>query len=168
MDAFPTDATHVQHNHEDALYVLGVAGLASKKLLQKHHIPIAEASSIPNNEQVQQDASSSFKDGKSKAIDVGFTAIPSTPLTETFVQAFLRVSKSRKAFIRYQSSRIRAAFLLLIRGPIQMIRSFWKFGGGKDNIAKTVSITIASVYIVFRMVAYVIANEGMNLPHGGA
>ena len=43
-----------QQKTDDALYVLGVAGLASEKLLQKHQLP------VPESKQQRQEASASM------------------------------------------------------------------------------------------------------------
>ena len=146
-------------NTEDVLYVLGVAGLASKKLLQKHHLVDA----------VHRDST------KETVIDVDHTTtttleLAPTPSTatvasvvvtaETMVQTFLRLLVNRQALIQYQSRQLKEMMgLVLLRGPTHMIRSLWKFCDGTRFVKRTILMTITLSFLLFRTVSFIIANE---------
>ena len=144
-------------NTEDALYVLGVAGLASKKLLQKHHLMTSTttASSTEKSNVVSDNA-------KSSAIDVGYanTSASVAVSAETIVQTFIRLLVNRKALIEYQSKQLKEMVaLVFLRGPTHMIRSLWKFCDGTRFVKRTILMTITLSFLIFRTVSFVIANE---------
>lgn len=141
-------------NTEDALYVLGVAGLASKKLLQKHNLMTATAAA----------SGVVSANTKATAIDVGYTnASPATAVAvtaETFVQTLVRLLVNRKALIEYQSKHLKEMVVLVcFRGPTQMIRSLWKFCDGTRFVKRTILMTITLSFLIFRTVSFMIANE---------
>jgi hypothetical protein len=162
------------HNqHDDALFVLGVAGLASKRLLQKHHITTTEASAQTKGEHASTVAPTQRDDVLSvsnRPIDVGFTSVPmaAVAVTETFVQTLSRILASRQLLMQYQREKIQAVIKLMIHGPIRMARSLWKFGGGTHTISRTVSVTLAFVLVSFRMLSYLLSSDGLNMTNGGA
>ena len=140
-------------NTEDALYVLGVAGLASKKLLQKHHLMTSTTTEKSN---VVSD------NAKSSAIDVGYanTSASVAVSAETIVQTFIRLLVNRKALIEYQSKQLKEMVaLVFLRGPTHMIRSLWKFCDGTRFVKRTILMTITLSFLIFRTVSFVIANE---------
>ena len=140
-------------NTEDALYVLGVAGLASKKLLQKHHLMTSTTTEKSN---VVSD------NAKSSAIDVSYanTSASVAVSAETIVQTFIRLLVNRKALIEYQSKQLKEMVaLVFLRGPTHMIRSLWKFCDGTRFVKRTILMTITLSFLIFRTVSFMIANE---------
>ena len=147
-------------NTEDALYVLGVAGLASKKLLQKHHLMTSTttASSTASTEK----SNVVSDNAKSSAIDVGYanTSASVAVSAETIVQTFIRLLVNRKALIEYQSKQLKEMVaLVFLRGPTHMIRSLWKFCDGTRFVKRTILMTITLSFLIFRTVSFMIANE---------
>jgi hypothetical protein len=145
-------------NTEDALYVLGVAGLASKKLLQKHNL-MASAATVSSAAAASQLVSDHTK---ASAIDVGYTntsdAVPVT--TESLIPTLVRLIVNRKALIEYQRKHIKEMVALaFFRGPIQMIRTLWKFCDGTRFLKRTILLTITLSFLLFRTVSFIITNE---------
>ena len=151
-------------NTEDALYVLGVAGLASKKLLQKHHLPVQTSAAATSNT-VRDKA-------KETAIDVGHTTTTNAPgftrlssttalvTAESIVQTLIRLLVNRKALMEYQRKQLKEMVsLLVLRGPTSMIRSLWKFCDGTRFVKRTVLMTITLSFLIFRAVSFIITNE---------
>jgi hypothetical protein len=152
-----TTASNPATNTEDALYVLGVAGLASKKLLQKHHLTTSTTTvtSVGDSKVVSDNA-------KATAIDVGYTntSAAAALTTETFAQALIRLLVNRKALIEYQRKQMKEMVtLVFLRGPTHMIRSLWKFCDGTRFVKRTILMTITLSFLIFRTVSFIIANE---------
>lgn len=160
MDNHATSSTTTSNpatNTEDALYVLGVAGLASKKLLQKHHLTTSTttASSVSDSKVVSDNA-------KATAIDVGYTntSAAAALTTETLAQTLIRLLVNRKALIEYQRKQLKEMVaLVFVRGPTHMIRSLWKFCDGTRFVKRTILMTITLSFLIFRTVSFIIANE---------
>ena len=142
MNHHATSTPNPAANTEDALYVLGVAGLASKKLLQKHHMLTSTtpaASSAAAESKVVSDKA------KATAIDVGYSnkSASITVTTETFVQTLLSLLVNRKAVIEYQRKQLKEMVVLVfLRGPTHMIRSIWNFCDGTRFVKRTILMTI--------------------------
>ena len=145
-------------NTEDVLYVLGVAGLASKKLLQKHHLVDAVHRGSTKETVIDVDHTTTTLD---LAPTPSSSTVASVVVTaETMVQTFLRLLVNRQALIQYQSRQLKEMMgLVLLRGPTHMIRSLWKFCDGTRFVKRTILMTITLSFLLFRTVSFIIANE---------
>lgn len=162
MNHATSTTTNPATNTEDALYVLGVAGLASKKLLQKHHLHTSAAKSNTVSDNAE-----------GTVIDVGHTITTNEPgftqpsstasvavTAESIAQTVIRLLLNRKALIEYQSKQLKEMVaLVVLRGPTHMIRSLWKFCGGTRFVKRTILMTITLSFLIFRTVSFIIANE---------
>jgi hypothetical protein len=148
---------------DDALYVLGVAGLASQRLLQKHqHHPVAPA---------QKSAATSVDRAlPSFAVDADMTVLPSTRLSVVASIAVARatpvlqrVLKQRRALILFESVKAQAALKFLVRkvvvAPFKAMKSAVELGGGKQNISTTLTVAAALSFVLFRPVLQAVVSE---------
>lgn len=158
-----------KQQQEDALYVLGVAGLASQKLLQKKH-PVSSASL-----RREHDLS-----GDSDAIDVTTTPASSTSsaaeaapvssparepssqavkLTLPLIRALYVIQHRRQMFIRFYTSKLvalRSASLRSARSAIvsapaslwRMVDTVLEAGGGKKSLALTFTVLSALLLLL--------------------
>lgn len=161
-----------QQQQEDALFVLGVAGLASKRLLQKHHIPTPS----PTREGLKASAAQGDVEAKASStpapivVDVAvanalennnhFLSAILTPLQLFLAQALARLSHIRQLLQRYQMQKLRSLAALCVRGPISVSRSLWRMGGGRANIARTsaVAVAVAYLFVLGRPVMHFVAS----------
>lgn len=122
-------------NTEDALYVLGVAGLASKKLLQKHQ--------------------------PRRAID----AIDVVPTKEPhhLVQRLAKLVYLRYYLQVWQSRLLQSARLAVARAPRRILSRLFQFGGGQRNVVVTVSLTAAVAFFVARTILHAMASQGVHV-----
>jgi hypothetical protein len=153
-----SDVIASKQQEEDALYALGVAGLASQKMLQKHHVAHQEqgptsATAVQEgprpmirDESLNQVAANSFSESY-----VGSTVANKVILP--VVRAFYIIEHRKQLFIWARVQKLRTVLSLtiksiaksIIKGPIRTTKAFLEIGGGKKNIALTFSV----VYTVF-------------------
>lgn len=161
MNHATSTTTNPAANTDDALYVLGVAGLASKKLLQKHHL---YTSAVKSNVVIDNSKETVIDVGYTTTTAPGFTQPSSTAsvavTAESIAQTFVRLLLNRKALIEYQSKQLKEMVaLVVLRGPTHMIRSLWKFCDGTRFVKRTILMTITLSFLIFRTVSFLIANE---------
>jgi hypothetical protein len=178
-----TDLNHHNYhstdtNTDDVLYVLGVAGLASKKLLQKHHLTTTATSPSltavsANTDNTESTTSNAVTErNKVNAIDVDVTRTtsaaavvfamtqPQRVVTETVVQTVTGILARRKDWIQYQSQQLKQLVtLLLVRGPIRMLSYLWKYSGGKRTIQRMIGTSITLSFFLARTVSYLLTSD---------
>lgn len=164
-----------QQQEEDALYVLGVAELASERLLQKHHGSLQQykrktLEEAEKKQEVVIDAVA--KEEPTEDTDVAVVSNDESSETRkallfaTLAQAGRNVLKGvsarRKALIAYQDKKVVAAMLLAFKttvdAPIKAAKLLWNLGGGKKTIALTVSAFVTA-FLVVRPVAQAVVGE---------
>jgi hypothetical protein len=158
------DANHQQQ--DDALFVLGVAGLASQQLLQKHHRhhcrsgvaapprllswPAAVATS--SHLSAIENSATTHKEG-------GLTpaAIVLSVLLDRLKPLARGLAFRRKLLLRYQARQLNAVTAFFARaltlGPSKAATTLWRMGGGKKNIAVTLTVMAAFTVFVIRPLA---------------
>lgn len=159
-----------QEQHEDALYVLGVAGLASQKLLQKHQLPSTnnpsrQSETITTDGLNIYDVVAELKEGiddATKAID---SKVPNNQLNRmvlsNLVLPLLRViyvaQRWKRLFLKAIRCRVTAVATKATnglvhsfsQGPRSVVDAVLSIGGGKQNILRTMAFGYATI-IIFR------------------
>jgi hypothetical protein len=136
--------------HDNALYVLGVAGLASQRLLQKHAAGYeAERQEVPTTSAVCTERAIDAVLESRLALNWELSAL-FAPLT-----AVLRlVSIQRNVLARQQTLRIRTVTAFLTKnvtaGATKVARAAWSLGGGKKNVAWTMAVMAAFILLLLR------------------
>jgi hypothetical protein len=153
-----------QQQQEDALYVLGVAGLASKRLLQKHHIPTPTTTTSTRLESVDHA-------DVTQIVDVSVVPSSTSPTKlmlhkQAVALAFHRLSKSRMALHKYQNKQLRTMASFCVRGPIHLCQSLWRWGGGQRNVMRTLALTAAVMLVLVRPLLQIVASESLNMTRG--
>jgi hypothetical protein len=164
-------ATHQQQ--EDALYVLGVAGLASEKLLQKHYRPSHETTENKKEPTVRE--VSKWLDTMSVVDAEVESDTPSTLFIKKFVVPMVRtfyiIQRRKELFLGRQTQRAksglatvaRSAAKSLIHGPVATSKAVLEIGGGKKNIALTLTVA-STVFLLLRPVFKAAVAEGSVRP----
>lgn len=159
-----------QQQQEDALYVLGVAGLASQKLLQKHpHIP------SNNNRPAIQEASSPVIDALD-ALDASVEE--STSLGHIMVRKFLVpfvkllyfIERRKQMFVNVQMKRARgliksaarSSVRALVYGPKNVGNAILEIGGGKRNVVSTFAFATSVVLLAQPVLQAIITESSVN------
>jgi len=163
--------TTTREQQQDALYVLGVAGLASQKLLQKHHLQ-ATANTSHEAKLISTDASPSLdkvvelKEQIDDAMEVNDSTkslktkinqvLLNTVLIPVLRVVYLAQRQKQLVVKMVQQSLTSVASQVtggvvnsLSQGPISMVKTLLNFGGGKRNIVRTMAVGYATI-IVFR------------------
>jgi len=167
----------ISQQEEDALYVLGVAELASERLLQKHHTALQQhkrkepIQEIEKEQKVVIDAvvETETVDDDTVVAKVESSEARKALMFATLAEAGRKVLKSvsvrRKALIAFQEKQVVAALLLAFKtaldAPIKATKLFWNLGGGKRTIALTASAFITA-FLVVRPVAQAVLSEAMT------
>jgi hypothetical protein len=147
---------------DDALYVLGVAGLASQRLLQKHH-PAAPTQKSTAKMSVDRSL-------PSFAVDAEMTVLPSSRLSVVASIAIARatpilhrVLQQRRALLLFESVKSQAVLKFLVRkvavAPFKAMKSAVELGGGKQNIAMTLTVATALSFVILRPVAQAVISK---------
>lgn len=142
-----TDSIVSEQIQDDALYVLGVAGLASKKLLEKHHIPESFVKPVDANEE--------------GAIDVTPAAANKTPVQ--LAKMIARVTKARQALYAYQTRKLMSLSKVLMRTSTKLLHKMWLASGGKRSL--TIAATLATILTIalIRPLLIGIGKESLNM-----
>jgi len=172
-----------QQQQQDALYVLGVAGLASQKLLQKHHllttttIPSDKAKSIVPDTSSAVDKVVELKEQIDDAIEVND---PSKALKTKINHAVMHNVLLPVLRVIYVAQRQKQLFLNMVqRGVVQMaskatdglvntlsqgpravLNAVLSLCGGKQNIVRTMAIGYATI-VVFRPLLRAVFADGL-------
>jgi len=163
-----------REQQEDALYVLGVAGLASQKLLQKH----------PNSSRQSRDQASSpaiekvveLKEQIDDVIEVNDSKSLETEMYRLIVNKFvfpivrvIYLAQEQKRMIikmiqqPVTSLATKATDALVntfVQGPKSVLNAVLTIGGGRQNILRTIAVGYATM-IVFRPLLQAIFAEGL-------
>jgi len=158
-----------QEQHDDALYVLGVAGLASQRLLQRKHQAVAsEVAPVPSATKIKQATDAEVVKDDSSAPVAKMPAEGALPVAAAIVLARITpvlrgIALRRKLFLRYQTRKITAALVVLAKtattGSIKALKSAWRMSGGRKNVAVTASIMAVIAFQLLRPVAQTIVSE---------
>jgi hypothetical protein len=128
---------------EDALYILGVAELASQQLLQKHQLAdkVQPRRIKPQVEPVL-DAAVVVDEPKTRA----------EKLVEAGSSVLKRLGAKRRALVECQSRQLKNAFRFTARtvatGPVKATAALWNHGGGKKTVGLTASLLVAAFFVL--------------------
>jgi hypothetical protein len=152
------EANQPKHREDDALYVLGVANLASKRLLQKHHLL---------NHVKEEVESSEISFNKESAIDAEIVVTPTSEaiVGKPVVKLWHQMVLSRQRMIQRQTRSIRFAtnFLLskmLLTGSA--CQKLFQMGGGKLTWTVTLAAVAAALSLALNPLFRVISAHAAN------
>jgi hypothetical protein len=143
---------HTASDHENALYALGIAGLASERLLQRKKVHVVKSES--------SSASSS---------SAALTAALSKTAAGNSVNGGTRLSMIFANKRAVESSTLKAGvlFAALMRWAAttsnKTARAIWRHGGGRKTIAATATALVALVVVVSHPLSPVLLREGVNV-----
>jgi len=158
-----------QEESDNALYVLGVAGLASQRLLQKKSLPPTPAASTGTMDHQHEVAVATISARTIMDAEVfgtsGSKVAPAIALVAARIgPVFRRLSVQRKLFLRYQSRQLVAIATSLARTiaalPAKAGKAVWKYGGGKRNVAVTATLVASLLFFIIRPLAQAVVSEG--------
>jgi len=144
---------------ENALYALGVAGLASKKLLQKHRVSSEQLRAA--SEQAI-DCSAIEDDGD----DDDATSVGSNKIVEKALCVVQKIGAARHSLHEYQNNKLRKATKVVTRLPVKLGRKLFALGGGQRTVAMTAAVAAAFIFVLAKPVAHFVANESVNMTRG--
>ena len=164
------DAVASKQQEEDALYILGVAGLASQKLLQKHHVAHHEQG--PTSATAVQERPSPILDESSNQVaakSFSESQIGSTIANKVIlpVVRILYIIEHRKhLFVQAQVQKLRAVLSLMVKpiaktlfqGPISATKALFQIGGGKKHLALPFTVAY-TVFILMRPMLQAVVME---------
>jgi len=163
-----------KEQEEDALYVLGVAGLASQKLLQKHHLPTTRTST--DRSAVSLEKVVELKEQIDDAIEINEKQSLKTKMNQLVLNNFLLpiirvmylLQRRKQLFVKMVQQTVAAVATkatdgvvnTLSQGPKSVLNTILAIGGGKTNILRTVAVGYATI-ILFRPLLQLVFAEGL-------
>lgn len=148
--------------HEDSLYVLGVANLASRKLLQKHQTTSKHLRDVINKTVVEENQKVTPIPELVNYNEVSSTKIFSS--TKSLSPLLARVTVFRRMLLQYQTFKMRemiAKIALGIRfGVPRVAKLLFELGGGKRMVALTLTGVAGLMLLVIRPTVEAIVSEG--------
>lgn len=163
-------ARNPKDRQEDALYVLGVAGLASQRLLQQKKLPRAVGGTtdlspfegkmekpkpIAVDAEVEVSAAAVVSAEESKKDDI---------VSRRLAPVLRQVSARRRKFLQYQSRQAASLAVAVVRAaaklPVRAGRAAWNMGGGRRNVAFTLTFAATLCFFVARPIAQSVVSEG--------
>jgi hypothetical protein len=165
-DAGAADSPEAQqHLQQDAaLYVLGVAGLASQQLLLKHH---ARGAGVAAPRRLAASVAASIGQlsalDKAAATDLEVVDVLSA-LLDRLKPLARQVTIRRKLLIRYQARQLNALAALFAKalalGPAKAATALWRMGGGRKNVAVTLTAMAAfTVFVIRPLAEFLLASQ---------
>ena len=167
-----------ERQQSDSLYVLGVAGLASEKLLQKHQM-------IPKQQQQRTEkatrdvSSKSVKEGD--VLEVDYYKVSETSKIGTVLAARVAPIVRRLKYLEHRRQLVirdaalklqiaaTAVFKTLIKslihGPVNAAKAVLEIGGGKKTLAVAFTVAYATV-LILRPLLRAAVTEGSVGPGG--
>jgi hypothetical protein len=149
-----------QQQHDDALFALGVAGLASRQLLMKHR----------RSDSLRWDGAATTERPSKVASAAALKSEASLPASSAVLHDALdrlqplarHVLIRRKLLLRYQARQLNAMAVLaakaLATGPAKAASALWRMGGGRKNIAVTLTVMAAfSVFVLRPLTEFLLA-----------
>jgi hypothetical protein len=169
-----------RQQQEDALYVLGVAGLASQKLLQKHHLQMQAAqSSDLDDDIIEVQAESEPNEDAFSSAATAIVDIPShifiKKVLVPIIRAMYVVQRRKDQLVHRIQSQVaalvsKAAQVVVIpvarrirQGPKAIAETLLEIGGGKRNLALTLACAYAMV-VALRPILQVTVTEASMRP----
>ena len=162
------DALTSKQQQEDALYVLGVAGLASERLLQKHHLSsqqlqVAQSTAMHESQAVDIEAVEVSKDGPS--------AMLIKKLMVPLIRCVYMANRRKDLFVTAQVSKARSACGSAIRktgkylayGSVATAKTLFGMGGGRKSLALTF-MAVTSFFLLFRPILEAVIAEASVSP----
>lgn len=155
--------TTSREQQADALYVLGVAGLASQKLLQKHSLPTTEASALEMGKSVESEKKT---DTTSMKIQTNEMFVKNFLLP--IVRVIYLIQRQKMLFLKAVRQKVTdlvskvtsALGPALSRSPRSIFHAILGIGGGRENILRTIGIGYATI-VVFRPLLQAVFAEGL-------
>ena len=148
---------------ENALYALGVAGLASKKLLQKHRVSSERVGAVAER---SAPVGSTVVNDVAKAADEEAKKQSHTKIVHCAYEVVHSVSKARRTLHECQSHQLRAAAQVAVRAPITMGRKLFQLGGGEKTVSLTAAVALALVFVLIKPAVHFVASESVNMTRG--
>jgi hypothetical protein len=148
--------TVTQDEQADALYVLGLAGLASDRLLEKHHIPVSR------DPKAASKLSSSQAVVEAEVVEPpAVVALRTSPIVSVPAAVLRQIGVCRRKLIAIQAQQLRVAIRSLMKTLITLpdaLRAVWDFGGGKKTLTLTCWALFTAVVVV-RPVVQALVNQ---------
>lgn len=186
------DLVPTEKQQSDSLYVLGVAGLASQKLLQRHHMTPQQQqeSTSANSPEVDMDVTTEGKSSsksvrapaqsaKEAAVEADYYKVSDSSKIGTIVAAkavpILRrlryMERRRQLLVRELNLKLQVAVTAifktlvktLIYGPINTVKTVLEIGGGKKSLALAFTVAYATI-LILRPVLQAAVTEGTVAP----
>jgi hypothetical protein len=154
------EAASSQQVQEDALYVMGVAGLASKKLLHKHQIPIDSSKELKSAGAAPLTVEAVQDEGPIEAM------ICKHGIASSARNILSRIGNARRSLHQFQGRKLKQIGSAALKAPVFVTKKLVDMGGGKQNIKYTLALTVALTFVLVRPAAQFIANEGLNMTVG--
>ena len=159
-----------RQQQDDALYVLGVAGLASEKLLQKHALHVETKRETKAVKEEYSDAIYEYTvdvTAESESASVVFIKKIVVPIlrviyiTQRRKEIFINTQLRRLAHVL--STGTRSAARAVIRGPLTTTKAMLELVGGKKNVVRTLAL-VSTVLLLLRPVLKAALTEGSVTP----
>lgn len=153
-----------QQQKDDALYVLGVAGLASQKLLQKH--PQLSAEQGPKLKEATSVSIEALDAIATSADGITFGNLVIRKLLVPLVKVLYFVNRRKQIFLNVQSRRARqligkaarTTLRTVVYGPVKAIEAILDIGGGRSNVISTLAIA-STMFLLMRPLIQAVVTE---------
>jgi hypothetical protein len=168
-----------QQQQEDALYALGVAGLASQKLLQKHHVAHQEEQGPrPTSAITIQQRPIPIRHESSTQVAANASSYSEPQVGSTFANKVIRPVvrvlcsiEHRKQHIRAEVQKLRSVLSVMVKSiaksliqglPISTMKAVLEGGGGKKSFSLTFTVASTLCLLLRSMLQAVV----MEIPPG--
>ncbi|KAG7366780.1 hypothetical protein IV203_029450 [Nitzschia inconspicua] len=167
MNGSTSNSVSTEQQQEDALYVLGVAGLASQKLLQKHHLQSAVSPSVGDASggaaaaSKNEDAIEVFAETSPEEDDLSSSInLPSQIFIKKVLVPLIRalyiVQRRKDQVVQRIQSTVGAFVTKAVhpvarrvrQGPKAIVESLLEIGGGRRNLTLTLACAYATVVLL--------------------
>eukprot|EP00980_Cylindrotheca_fusiformis_P013935 scaffold3618_cov129-Cylindrotheca_fusiformis.AAC.35 len=156
------ESSPANQQKENALYVLGVAGMASQKFLQKHpHLASEnEESKLKGSKPIRVEALDAIATASE---DASFGNLVIKKVLVPLVKVMYFVHRRKQVFFQrvrqFSTKTAKMAIRSLVYGPAKAADFILEIGGGKSNIASTLAF-VSTICLLLRPLIQAVATEG--------
>eukprot|EP00536_Pseudo-nitzschia_multiseries_P011818 jgi/Psemu1/207010/e_gw1.423.10.1 len=173
----PNALATTREQQEDALYVLGVAGLASQKLLQKHQLPTtmsqqpketSDTATIDKVVELKEQIDDAIEVSSNTSMKSDINSLILKNVLIPVVRVLYLMQRRKQLLVQMIQQGVKAVATkatsglsdTLAQGPKAVMNTILSVGGGKQNMLRTVAIGYATI-LVFRPLLHAVFAEGL-------
>ena len=151
-------ASAIHSTNDDALYALGVAGLASQRLLQKRHMaPVAPSVVAATPSRLSPTMAQAALQSSSSTATTRLATI-----VAVLAEHMEPIKEARQRLLRFEQQKATAMVRAVFKAVPRALVRAWKLGGGGKNVAVAATLLTAVSLVLLRPMISSVLSAGAS------